>query len=1534
MESIKVSYELTDGGSTKKLTDLTKVLRDEVEGVQKASKAGGKTMSYAKLASQPTQEGIAYGQARAAGGTGAAGRDFAKQAQGLGGLVHVYATFAANLFAVSAAFNALEEAMNTTNMIKGLNQLGAVSGIALGGLAKNFAEASGGAISLRESMEATAKAMSSGMTQKQFLDLGNVAKKASQTLGIGMSDAVSRLTRGITKLEPELLDELGLFTKVGKSSEEYARKVNKSVDSLTDFEKRQAFANAVLKEGQDKFGQIEIDVNPYDKLLSSLKNTAQSILSIVNSILAPIAKIFADNTALITLALGLIATKLVKQALPALSSWRNGLKGAAEDAAKRAQEINTSFGEAFVERFNAKFKLPEIKQNIASITEELKQVDKEFAKSNVYKRPKQSSVLKSINENRLMTDREIANAEKDISKRSEDTSEAAKKHVSLLERKLGLQRKLVDAQNLEKDIHEKIIDISSKESKPGTGEWQREQIVKNAKAKAAGLNLLSNLGSKIEESGFISSMGGFYKDVAANKDLSKLGKFKTAVLGTFAGIATGTSILMQSLSKFFVYLEIAIATLSMLSLVFGKNSKEVDDFNNSITTLNESIKNAEAVNKQYTSSLSPESILARANAFSSLTDAIKDSSNALNKADEAASFMDRVMDTLKGVIGTNLRTQFTKGLSESIISALQAVPEGKLRTELEDKFKKATGLISLDRESLKTAFNALSNQELKDVGANISSIVIPINDTLKHSQAIVQDIKETSKAVNESYLSLKNSVSDKSPVTAFLQNSIKQAQAFKNALKDTFTAQTAFKSLVSGEVKPEFLTKEVALAIMPLAEEATKLSRQGENYANSLSTAKTRLAEIDKEVSSISSAGWGDGLGVFSETERNQVLAMISSANKGISDIDIKIRGLADQTEKLISKSIVNQISNAIQQTKLKLSQIDVQSKQTALSKLPVKTEASIKYEADLQREAINIEKLLFNSQENLVRSIDLLAIQVQREADLREIAYIKSQGHMTPQQIERVAQLDTGVKSSDKLVQAYSSRNLDELSKLAIDNPAARNLLSSVQGSIEAAKQFASRLKNVDLSESLNRIDLQFSEAIKASEKTVAEQNIALEKISGLTGEKFRDEREQIQKIINAELLKQKVSIPGARDAAITSAVSPYLKDKEGRAVVSSVQAKLEQEKGTQLSLQAGTMAATEESTRRKNEIQALSEKYEIEKRTRDINEEANKLQDNRIKSSIIFSKEEINSKIQSGALDEASANQQLIALDLMDAELDKNIKLRQANDQLATDKGNYDIALQEAGGIENDLLKSQRLLYESTYSSAVQGAEDAYKSQVKLLRLREDMNKREIAYADVFKQAFKDMENAIVEFTKTGKLNFSSMIDSFLEGLLRFEIQQMQASMFKGLNLGNSLATWVNSFGVPPGKAKGAAYDTYGVEAYAKGGTFTNSIVASPTLFRFAHGTGLMGEAGPEAIMPLKRDNQGNLGVRTNQQETKVDVVVNNYTSAKATTKESTDSRGNRKIEVIIGDMVAGELTRNGSSTQQAMLTGYNARPVTTRR
>ena len=64
----------------------------------------------------------------------------------------------------------------------------------------------------------------------------------------------------------------------------------------------------------------------------------------------------------------------------------------------------------------------------------------------------------------------------------------------------------------------------------------------------------------------------------------------------------------------------------------------------------------------------------------------------------------------------------------------------------------------------------------------------------------------------------------------------------------------------------------------------------------------------------------------------------------------------------------------------------------------------------------------------------------------------------------------------------------------------------------------------------------------------------------------------------------------------------------------------------------------------------------------------------------------------------------------------------------------------------------------------------------------------------------------------------------------------------------------------------AKGNAFARgRALTAFARGGAFTNTIVDRPTLFPMAAGVGLMGEAGPEAVLPLTRLANGELGVKT---------------------------------------------------------------------
>lgn len=230
------------------------------------------------------------------------------------------------------------------------------------------------------------------------------------------------------------------------------------------------------------------------------------------------------------------------------------------------------------------------------------------------------------------------------------------------------------------------------------------------------------------------------------------------------------------------------------------------------------------------------------------------------------------------------------------------------------------------------------------------------------------------------------------------------------------------------------------------------------------------------------------------------------------------------------------------------------------------------------------------------------------------------------------------------------------------------------------------------------------------------------------------------------------------------------------------------------------------------------------------------------------------------------------------------------------------------------------------------------------------DDSTKRLNAYGQAFENMFNGMGDAIAEFAKTGKLNFTDLVNSMIADLIRFEARKSIMTVYDNLggakgvfNIlsgytkgGSAASNMPDNIDIGGGwspNANGAAYDN-GIKAFANGGVFTNSIVSKPTLFKFAKGTGLMGEAGPEAIMPLTRDSNGRLGVQSSGSSSNVSVQVINNTSAQATTNETTDSKGNRKIEVVIGDMTAGEISRSGSSSQKSIRSTFGITPQLIRR
>lgn len=175
--------------------------------------------------------------------------------------------------------------------------------------------------------------------------------------------------------------------------------------------------------------------------------------------------------------------------------------------------------------------------------------------------------------------------------------------------------------------------------------------------------------------------------------------------------------------------------------------------------------------------------------------------------------------------------------------------------------------------------------------------------------------------------------------------------------------------------------------------------------------------------------------------------------------------------------------------------------------------------------------------------------------------------------------------------------------------------------------------------------------------------------------------------------------------------------------------------------------------------------------------------------------------------------------------------------------------------------LSKEERIrkAYKARIDIVNKAVQEGIKSQVwgteTIVKLHEKMNQE---IADLADTTFREeIANAMKGWASTwsstlndmvwsAEFSFNQILESFAKMMTQMAIQKAIAEPFMG---------WLSGF---ISSAKGNVFAGGMVKAFAKGG-----VVSKPVIFPMANGTGLMGEAGPEAVMPLKRTSTGELGV-----------------------------------------------------------------------
>jgi hypothetical protein len=214
-----------------------------------------------------------------------------------------------------------------------------------------------------------------------------------------------------------------------------------------------------------------------------------------------------------------------------------------------------------------------------------------------------------------------------------------------------------------------------------------------------------------------------------------------------------------------------------------------------------------------------------------------------------------------------------------------------------------------------------------------------------------------------------------------------------------------------------------------------------------------------------------------------------------------------------------------------------------------------------------------------------------------------------------------------------------------------------------------------------------------------------------------------------------------------------------------------------------------------------------------------------------------------------------------------------------------------------QSDALKDQVALYREYQPAIIQARLE-----------QEKFNAILSAITPVVDNLFDSISN-VVAGTMTAKEAFASFLNSVADMLA--DTAKKMIAQYIAIGIARMFA------GFAPGVGNAASPEAYAVgtgasiEVAAKGATFSNGIakfarggiVDSPTLFKFAQGgamqTGLMGEAGPEAIMPLTRGPGGQLGVSNFGGGGDVNVVVN--VDAKGSSVEGNEQGANQLGRVI---------------------------------
>ena len=383
---VEIDVKVDDKGTTKKVGLGAK---KAAEGLDNTAKSARTTDRNLKGASRQSANST---------------KNFSKMAQGItGGLVPAYATLAANIFAISAAFNFFKRAADVSVLIDAQKSYAAATGVGLQGITSSLREASGGMLTFRDAASAAAIGVAKGFSTAQLEDLAAGARKASAALGRDFQDAFDRLIRGTSKAEPELLDELGITLRLEKATNDYAAAIGKNVKELTAYERSQAVLVETQRQLDEQFGNVDAAVNPFQQLAVTFNDIVKSVTQFLLPVFEAFASLINKSAYAAIAVFGALGVSILKAAIPF------------DVIGKKVEEFKNNQSQA-VEAAEAK--VNEYTEALKRNTAELKQLNQSASKNlqknakSLVKGGSDSKILQKVVKGEDLTGQDKANLKK------------------------------------------------------------------------------------------------------------------------------------------------------------------------------------------------------------------------------------------------------------------------------------------------------------------------------------------------------------------------------------------------------------------------------------------------------------------------------------------------------------------------------------------------------------------------------------------------------------------------------------------------------------------------------------------------------------------------------------------------------------------------------------------------------------------------------------------------------------------------------------------------------------------------------------------------------------------------------------------------------------------------------------------------------------------------------------------------------------------------------------------------------------------